>query len=99
LPPRDAASLPSDSSTLRAATLLLVLFISRITSTSGVETSLAQRVPARFAPAGSAFSITRPRSLPPASTHRSATRRGAATDAAGAEPSSGARRMSGGGRT
>jgi hypothetical protein len=83
---------------LRAASLLLVLFISRRTSPTGVSSSLDQRA-ARGRANATSRSTTWPRSAPPASAQRSATMRGAAIGSAGALPSSGSRRSFGGGAT
>jgi hypothetical protein len=84
--------------TLRAASLLLVLFISRSTSPTGVASSLSSSAwRGRGAP--DSRSTTVPRRLPPVSAQRPATIVGAATGTAGAAPSSGARRIADGGLT
>ena len=62
--PTSSAPDASESSRLRAASLLLVLFISRSTSPTGVRSSLDQRA-ARGRAAAPSRSITRPRRTPP----------------------------------
>ena len=99
-PPAAAASPSgaSDSRTLRAASLLLVLFISRRTSPTGVASSLSA-CPRRGRGAAASRSTTRPRRLPPVSAKSSATMRGAGIGGAGATPGAGCRRSAAGGLT
>src|SRR5258706_16222378 len=78
-------SVPSDNNKLRAARLLLVLFISRSISVSGVDVWLDQSGCALDASlrCQRSVSTTWPLSLPPASSHKPATMRGTAGKSGG----------------
>ena len=93
-----APSGASASRTLRAASLLLVLFISRRTSPTGVASSLSAWA-WRGRGAAASRSTTMPRRLPPVSAKRSATMRGAGIGGAVVAPGAGCSSTGAGGLT